>query len=80
MTRPEPDVVSEDPRSSASRNGFAKHSLMYQTARGASEAVSDDPRSSASQDAFEKVLAVSLKDLVMRTEVELILGRVEQFH
>jgi hypothetical protein len=53
---------------------------MYQTARETAEAISDDPCSSAEEDAFEKVLSVSLKDLVLHTEATLMQGRVEEFH
>jgi hypothetical protein len=54
------EAVSEDPHSFASRDGFAKLSLMYQTAPEATEAVSDDPYSSAYQDAFGIALSASL--------------------
>jgi hypothetical protein len=79
MTRPTPDVVSDDPYSSAPRGGFAKFSLMYQTAREAAEAVSDDPCSSADQDAFEKALSVSLKDLVLALRRRLRKGEWRNF-
>jgi hypothetical protein len=79
MTRPAPDAISEDPRSSASYHGFANLFLMYKTARDAADARSDDLCSSAYQDAFEKALSVSLKDLVLRTEAALMQGRVEKF-
>jgi hypothetical protein len=68
MIRRVPEAGFEDPRSSASHDGFAKLFLMYQTAREAAEAVSDDSCSSTDQDAFEKALSISLKDLVLRIE------------
>jgi hypothetical protein len=68
MIHPAHEPASEDLRSSSSHNKFAKLFLMYQTAREGAEWVSDDCRSSAYQDAFEKVLSISLKDLVLRIE------------
>jgi predicted cobalt transporter CbtA len=79
MTLPAPEDVSEDPRSSASRDGFAKLSLIDQTACETAEAVSDDLRSSACQDAFEKVLSVIVKNLVLRIEAALMQRRVQEF-
>jgi hypothetical protein len=73
-------AISENFRSFAFRDGFAKLSLMYQTAREAADAVSDDTRSSACQNAFEKAMSVSLKDLVLPTEAALTQRRVEKFH
>jgi hypothetical protein len=74
------DEVSENLCSSASCDGLAKLSLMYQTAREAAGAVSHDPRSSAYQYAFEKGLSVSPKDLVLRTVMALMKERAEKFH
>jgi hypothetical protein len=80
MARPAPEAASWDPRSSASHNGFAKLSLMYQIAREAAEEVSDDRRFSVSQDAFEKALSVNLKRIILRTEAVLMQGRMGEFH